>query len=308
MIMSGLVMVSLIMLVGENGSLGDMTGVLPWLLSSCFVVWAVVQGRGFGRWLTSVAASKLPEGQPRPEGTNSRSAAVVLVVVLVLSSILLVAFEALAGGLKNGVGEALLRNALFCLSQVVCLRFLAPFTTTAASRRFSSGLPRLRRSLDDAQSGVDHLARLDRMAPHVHRSRHHPTDARGIPADDVHRGDGHLGSYLSLVFAHLKVVNTDNALPIGLAFGYAYAGSVAMLTTVLDDVKTVMMAGHVIVALTFPWLQPTVLRSTMGHAEVVERSNRSLMMPPLRLNLQCVMKNRSFLRRVNSEGGRTRCC
>ena len=69
----------------------------------------------------------------------------------------------------------------------------------------------------------------------------------------------------------LKVVNTDNALPIGLAFGYAYAGSVAMLTTVLDDVKTVMMAGHIIVALTFLWMQPKVLRSTMGHAEVVER-------------------------------------
>ena len=81
------------------------------------------------------------------------------------------------------------------------------------------------------------------MAPHVHRSRHHPTDARGIPVDDVHRGDGHLGSYLSLFRSSLKVVNTDNALPIGLAFGYAYAGSVAMLTTVLDDVKTVMMAA-----------------------------------------------------------------
>ena len=67
------------------------------------------------------------------------------------------------------------------------------------------------------------------------------------------------------------MVNTDNALPIGLAFGYAYAGSVAMLTTVLDDVKTVMMAGHIIVALTFLWMQPKVLRSTMGHAEVVER-------------------------------------
>lgn len=44
-----------------------------------------------------------------------------------------------------------------------------------------------------------------------------------------------------------------------------------MLTTVLDDVKAVMMAGHVIVALTFLWIQPRVLRSTMGHVEVVER-------------------------------------
>ena len=58
----------------------------------------------------------------------------------------------------------------------------------------------------------------------------------------------------------LKLVSLDNALPIGLAFGYAYAGSVAMLTVVLDDVKNVMMAGHVVVLLTFMWMQPNVLK------------------------------------------------
>ena len=58
----------------------------------------------------------------------------------------------------------------------------------------------------------------------------------------------------------LKLVSLNNALPIGLAFGYAYAGSVAMLTVVLDDVKNVMMAGHVVVLLTFMWMQSTVLK------------------------------------------------
>ena len=69
----------------------------------------------------------------------------------------------------------------------------------------------------------------------------------------------------------LKLVNTNNALPIGLAFGYAYAGSVAMLTTVLNDIKTVMMAGHLVVALTFLWIQPRVLASTMGGVKASER-------------------------------------
>ena len=43
---------------------------------------------------------------------------------------------------------------------------------------------------------------------------------------------------------------------MGLAFGYAYAGSVAMLTTVLEEIDNVMMAGHLIVVLTFLWMQP----------------------------------------------------
>jgi hypothetical protein len=69
----------------------------------------------------------------------------------------------------------------------------------------------------------------------------------------------------------LRLVTSQNALPMGLAFGYAYAGSVAMLTTVLDDVRNVMMAGHLIVVVTFLWMQPRILQSTMGGMETTER-------------------------------------
>ena len=72
----------------------------------------------------------------------------------------------------------------------------------------------------------------------------------------------------------LNLVNTENALPVGLAFGYAYAGSVAMLASLLDDIKNVMMAGHLVVMMTFLWMQPRVLASTIGglqHAESIRR-------------------------------------
>lgn len=55
--------------------------------------------------------------------------------------------------------------------------------------------------------------------------------------------------------------NQNNALPWGLSFGYAYAGSVAMLTVVLDELTNVMMAGHFIVILTVLWMQRSVLAS-----------------------------------------------
>ena len=61
---------------------------------------------------------------------------------------------------------------------------------------------------------------------------------------------------------------------MGLAFGYAYAGSVAMLTTVLDDIRAVMMAGHLVVALTFLWMQPRVLDQTMGQTATEEHIKR----------------------------------
>ena len=42
----------------------------------------------------------------------------------------------------------------------------------------------------------------------------------------------------------------DNALFWGVAFGYAYAGSVAMITSVMDDVRTVLIGGHILVVTT----------------------------------------------------------
>ena len=53
----------------------------------------------------------------------------------------------------------------------------------------------------------------------------------------------------------------ENALFWGVSFGYAYAGSVAMITSVMDDVRTVLIGGHVLVVATVMWSQRTMLES-----------------------------------------------
>ena len=69
----------------------------------------------------------------------------------------------------------------------------------------------------------------------------------------------------------------DNALFWGVAFGYAYAGSVAMVTSVMEDVKYVLIGGHILVVATVMWSQRTILESKIerinsdrGIAESVE--------------------------------------
>ena len=51
----------------------------------------------------------------------------------------------------------------------------------------------------------------------------------------------------------------DNALFWGVAFGYAYAGSVAMITSVFDDLTTVLIGGHILVVATVVWAQRSLL-------------------------------------------------
>ena len=56
-----------------------------------------------------------------------------------------------------------------------------------------------------------------------------------------------------------RLLDEQNSLPWGLAFGYAYAGSVAMLTNVFDDITTVMTIGHSVVVITVIYVYRKVL-------------------------------------------------
>ena len=61
------------------------------------------------------------------------------------------------------------------------------------------------------------------------------------------------------------VINKNNAIFIGLSFGFAYAGSVAMLTSALDGIMQVISAGHAIAAITLLILQRSTIKRTLAH-------------------------------------------
>ena len=71
-----------------------------------------------------------------------------------------------------------------------------------------------------------------------------------------------------------KFLSTENALPWGLSFGYAYAGSVAMLAAVFNDITTVMITGHIIALLTITWMQRSVLVKILDQHDLVVSSTR----------------------------------
>ena len=71
-----------------------------------------------------------------------------------------------------------------------------------------------------------------------------------------------------------KLLSTENALPWGLSFGYAYAGSVAMLATAFNDITNVMITGHIIALLTITWMQRSVLAQILDQHDLVVSSTR----------------------------------
>ncbi len=271
LLMAGVVFASLMALVGEQGALGDFTEAMPLVLSTCFVVWAIVQGRGFGRWLASVAASKLPDGSPRDEGLSLGTSGSTLALVLFLSAVLLVVFEWLADSTTSAVDGLISNVAFFAILLLVF---------GLSWRR--SRVARLRAS---SRADFHRFSKRWMLMTQLMISWHLLTVWRHwaiAPGDALLFLEEFLLMIFTVVMAiwgltsksyrsSLRLVNVRNALPMGLAFGYAYAGSVAMLTVVLNNVENVLMLGHVVVILTFLWLQPRTLLSTMGVAATSER-------------------------------------
>lgn len=264
LLFAGLVWALLLALIGENGALGNWTNTLPGVLAFGFIAWAVIQGRGFGMWLSALAATRLPDARERTSPTTRLSSTLSFAMLLGVTVLLFVLFEMMATGdasaqqaLTKNFGFVLLFGAVFAISwrRARVPRNLASQSTELHA--FSVRWMFLTQALI-----TWHLLTVWR---HWFIS---PGNALLLVEELVLLGFTVLMAIWGLTSrsfrSPLQLVNTTNALPMGLAFGYAYAGSVAMLTVVLEDVRNVMMAGHIVVALTFFWMQPKVLGSVLN--------------------------------------------
>lgn len=253
----------LLLAVLGGDSFGDsILGSLPLVMGSLFVFWAVMQGRSFGHWLSSVAALRLPDDGPRTGGLNL-VVGVHLLLLVVLSGLILAGVEFIQGD-GDGLVQDVAENGLFFLG-FAGLFFASTFLTwklrVVASRhrslhRFASRWFLLTQAL---------------ITWHFLTVWRHTVMSSGGPIMLVEE----LVLMISTVFMAIwgltsrsykstfRLVDERNALPIGLAFGYAYAGSVAMLSNVLEDIRYVMICGHIVVILTFIWMQRRVLLSVL---------------------------------------------
>jgi phage terminase large subunit-like protein len=62
-----------------------------------------------------------------------------------------------------------------------------------------------------------------------------------------------------------RLISENASLPLGISFGYAYAGSVAMLTGTFDSLREVMIFGHVLtICAMILLLRPTLRASRIS--------------------------------------------
>ena len=212
---------------------------LPVALAALFVAWSIGQGRSFRsailRWTTTALFLVIVlVAQAALAGTSILSASVGLLDVLLDQAafagglvVLLVAGEFITQEGRRRCANDRWTSRMFARWQVLALTFAAWHLGTAW-RHITSEQPQVATAVEE----IILMTVTVVMAVWSMTSRTRGSD--------------------------LGIVRRSNALFWGLSFGYAYAGSVAMLSTVVQGVSGVLFLGHVVVAVTLLIL----LRST----------------------------------------------
>ena len=76
-----------------------------------------------------------------------------------------------------------------------------------------------------------------------------------------------------------RLIDENSALPLGISFGFAYAGSVAMLTGTFDHVNNVLASGHLIAVITTLFIVKSTLVSKRKSSDTINLA-RSIEISP----------------------------
>ena len=285
----------LIMVLFSKDSATDLPAIFPISLASLFVIWAVAQGRSFSSWASSLSAKNLPDKQATT-GNLAIMNAIQFTIILTLSLAGIIGFEFLYEK-QWDLTNAIVSNILFLVIASTAFGLTAFWTRDAR-----------RTAMHD--KALKKFTRRWTLFAHIFATWHLLTVWRQLVMSQQ-TIEIFVEEVLLMMFTvfmaiwtltsqsigpKFKLLSTENALPWGLAFGYAYAGSVAMLATALDDITYVMVIGHIIAFITITWMQRSILvkvlskhdidvtvqRRIEAHAAKIESSKQSNEEPPTR--------------------------
>ena len=234
---------------------------LPVALAALFVAWSIGQGRSFR---SAVVRWPTPDVAPAPRSpSGSVASALRLFMTAALLTVVLVAQAALAGtsilSASVSVFDVLL-DQLALAGGLAALLVAGEFLT--AEGRRTCGTDRWTSRMFTRWQ----VLALTFAAWHLGTAWRHISSEQPQVATAVEEIILMTVTVVMAVWSmtsrtrgsDLGIVRRSNALFWGLSFGYAYAGSVAMLSTVVEGVSGVLFLGHVVVAITLLVL----LRST----------------------------------------------
>ena len=249
-------------LTGENGIMPGSSDLIPTALGMLFILWSIIQGSSFSQWASSNSAQNFQT--VGKTGGLKLSILTTILATIVFGLFLSTLFYQL-NDFDRTLTDSLLASIPFIMTVVI---------VTGASLAYSRKL----KILASMKPSLQHFSGKFSMICHLFITWHLLTIWRQNFLDPS-SFQVFLEEIVLMIFtvlfaiwsmtsksykSNFRLITEDNALTWGLSFGYAYAGSVAMLTSFFDDIKTVMLIGHCLVVLTVLIMHKVTLSKIIG--------------------------------------------
>lgn len=251
-----------IMLTGENGIISDFDQLFPTALGMLFVAWSIVQGSSFTKWASSNSARNF---QTAKQPSNHNLSILVTMAVIGIFCLIISTLFYQVDNFTQPLSDSMLASIPFSI-------------TTLALISVSLGYSWKLKKLASMKASLQHFSARWTFMCHLFIAWHFMTIWRQNFLDPS-TAQVFVEEIVLMIFtvffaiwsmtakgykSNLTLITEENALTWGLAFGYAYAGSVAMLTSFFDNIKIVMLIGHSVVILTVVLLHKRVLNNVIA--------------------------------------------
>ena len=242
------------------------------LLASLFIVWSIAQAASFRTGMVEWLANGLGDAKLH-DYKEKISTATQFAIVQSFAFVLIWVGQALSNSESMSFGDALKGGFIFLIISVL-LQFLTLRITR--TERENSGFEKGMAAFSFKWMIIAQIFITWHAFSVYRRALMEPTEISTILEE------GFLMA-LSVIFAvwslttytvrdGKRLVSENASLPLGISFGYAYAGSVAMLTGTFESLREVMIFGHVLTICTMILLMRPTLRASRVSTEIITRA------------------------------------
>ena len=243
---------------------GNDNGWISPALASLFILWSIAQAASFRTGMVEWLANGLGDAKLHTYQEKISTASQV-VVVQVFALVILWLGQIISQAEKMTLQDALLGGIAFIIVSVI-LQAITLWLTR--SEREASGNEKGMAAFSFKWMIVAQLFITWHAFSIYRRTAMSPSDLSTIIEEGILMAFTVIFAVWSLTTYTVRdgkrLISEHAALPLGISFGYAYAGSVAMLTGTFDNLKEVMIFGHVLsICAMMLLLRPTLRTSRM---------------------------------------------
>ena len=261
-------------ITGNNGIIANTDQYIPLFLGMLFIAWSVVQGTSFSKWASAGSAKKTANTDKFPS-LKTTIVTTCLIVTILAMTLGFVFYQ--IDDLNNSVAKSAISALPFCALAVTVTGMSVAYSW--APKKLASMKPRLQ-SFSSRWTLTCHVFIVWHLLTIWRQSFLSPATYQVIFEEILLMVFTVFVAIWSMTSkgyrSKFRLITEENALTWGLAFGYAYAGSVAMLVTFFDDIKTVMVFGHSVVVITVIFTHRLVLTRIINTDNTIVEVNRIL--------------------------------